>query len=371
MKIGFDAKRAFHNRSGLGNYSRDLIRILAENFPEEELFLFNPKKRRQIKFGQDWDQVQEIRPSSLINKIVHPMWRSRAIINSMEKLEIEVYHGLSNELPVGISQSPIKSVVTIHDLIFMRYPKLYRPSDRVVYRQKVTQACKDADCIVAISEQTKADLVKFMKVRQERIQVIYQSCHPAFGVEIPETERKKVLENHGIRKDFVLSVGTLEKRKNQESIIMALAHIDDVDLVLVGKCSSYYSRLKKIASKEGVLHRIHFVEQIDTTELSALYQEAKVFVYPSLFEGFGIPLIEAMKSRTPVITTEGGVFSEVAGPGSIYLNPEDHLALAKHVNELLKNSSRMEEMKEEGLIFVERFKEDRLAQQWMEVYRNL
>ena len=371
MRIGYDAKRAFHNKSGLGNYSRDLIRILAEAHPEQDFYLFNPKQLRSLDFGHDWENVHEVGPSSLLSKVVHPIWRSRTIINSLEKLEIDVYHGLSNELPIGLSRSSVKGILTVHDLIFMRYPKLYKPTDRLSYRKKMSHACQDATQIVAISEQTKEDLVHYMNVPKEKIEVIYQGCHPEFGVEQSTAELKAVKTEFELDKDFMLSVGTIEKRKNQESIVKALPLVKELDLVLVGKHSSYFHRLKKLAASLGVLHRVHFLEKVPTRQLSALYQLAKVFAYPSIFEGFGIPIIEALKSKCPIITSSGGVFSETAGPNSLYIDAQDFEALAKKTNELMNTPALVSEMQLAGLDYVQRFNENEIGRKWMSLYQSL
>ena len=178
MNIGFDAKRAFSNKSGLGNYSRNLIRGLILNYPDHNFFLFNPgeKKIALHDFVERKTNIKEIVPTGFFEREFTGWWRSYGITKKLTEYKVDLYHGLSNELPLNIAKSPVKKVVTIHDLIFMRYPEFYQPSDRKMYEHKTRQACKDADVVVAVSNQTKNDLINLLEVPEKKIQVLYQSC---------------------------------------------------------------------------------------------------------------------------------------------------------------------------------------------------
>ncbi len=187
MNIGFDAKRAFHNSTGLGHYSRTLIRSLADCYPEHQYYLFNPKPSSLFSFPEK--NIQEVRPASFINNIFSSVWRSSWVKNDLKKYKIDIYHGLSHEIPVGIQKTGIKSVVTIHDLIHERHPEQYNAIDVKIYNKKFRYACANADKIIAISEQTKKDIIEFYKTPEEKITVCYQSCNPAFSTAVSETEK--------------------------------------------------------------------------------------------------------------------------------------------------------------------------------------
>ncbi len=136
MNIGYEAKRVFHNKTGLGNYSRDLVRILATYYPENHYFLYNPKKNKETLFNTNLDNVFEKLPSTPFYKKFYNLWRQKGIINDLKTDKIDVFHGLSGEIPSGLKNKNIKSVVTIHDLIFMRYPHLYSFFDRKIHFYK-------------------------------------------------------------------------------------------------------------------------------------------------------------------------------------------------------------------------------------------
>ena len=171
MKIGFDAKRAFHNNTGLGHYSRTLIRSLANYYPEHEYYLFNPKPATLFRI--DGGNIHEVRPTGMIDKLLSSAWRSSRVKNDLQRLQIQLYHGLSHEIPIGIRSTGIPSVVTIHDLIHERYPEQYNRVDVSIYRKKFRYACENANHVIAISEQTKRDIIQFYKTPEEKITVCY------------------------------------------------------------------------------------------------------------------------------------------------------------------------------------------------------
>ncbi len=174
MKIGFDAKRAFSNLTGLGNYSRSVINSISSIIPTSEIYLFNPNKKNII-FHPSQKNIKIVQPNKFINR---KYWRLKGLNKEINSLNIDIYHGLSNELPIGLKT---KSIVTIHDLLFLKYPNFYNFIDRKIYAFKSKMACNKADKIIATSLQTKKDIVKYFNIDSEKITVIYQSCHNDFG----------------------------------------------------------------------------------------------------------------------------------------------------------------------------------------------
>ena len=174
------SKRVFHNKTGLGNYSRDLVRILANFYPENQYLLYNPKKNKEVLFHNTSENVVEKLPSTPFYKKFYNLWRQKGILSDLVKDKVEIFHGLSGEIPNGLKQKNIKSIVTIHDLIFMRYPHLYSFFDRKIHYLKFKKAAQIADVVIAISEQTKKDIITYLKIPSEKIQVIYQGCQAVF-----------------------------------------------------------------------------------------------------------------------------------------------------------------------------------------------
>ena len=181
LRIGYDAKRLFNNFTGLGNYSRTLLANLAEYYPDNAYFLYSPKIAKN-------DETHFFLNSALFNVQLPKRgpgayWRSVGIKRDLLKHKIQLFHGLSHEIPLGLEKANIRSIVTIHDLIFERFPEHYPFIDRKIYSLKFRYACRHADHIVAISENTKQDIIEFYDIPPEKISVIYQSCHERYMVE--------------------------------------------------------------------------------------------------------------------------------------------------------------------------------------------
>jgi len=370
MNIGFEAKRVFHNKTGLGNYSRDLIRLLAKFYPEHNYFLYNPKAAYQTLFVSETTNCIEKLPRTSFYQKFYNLWRQRGIISDLKKDNIKLFHGLSGELPSGLKENGIKSVVTIHDLIFLRYPHFYSFFDRKIHHYKFKKAALQADVIIAISEQTKKDIINFLGVDASKIRVIYQGCHSAFKEIYSTNQRNEVVKKYQLPEKFILNVGTLEERKNALTLVKAIKGLD-THLVLVGKETSYSSQIHTFIKQHHLVERVHFLKGLTIQELAIVYQCASVFVYPSIFEGFGIPLIEALFSKVPIITTHDGVFPEAAGPSSLYIEPYDITDLQDKIITILSNSTLANEMKEKGFEYAQNFKDESIVEQMMCVYNDL
>jgi glycosyltransferase involved in cell wall biosynthesis len=369
LKIGFDAKRFFNNHTGLGNYSRDLIRILRSNYPEQQYLLYTPQLGK-LEYNELVPSNIVKQPAGFINRTFKSYWRSNRIVKDLKADQITLFHGLSGEIPFGLEPNKIKSVVTIHDLIFIRYPELYKKIDRALYQKKFKYACEHADQIVAISEQTKLDIVDFFHIPENKIKVIYQGCHESFKSLKSEEEQQNLIKKLGLPKEFILNVGTIEPRKNALSIVKAIEN-KDIPLVIVGKQTAYAKEIQAYVAQHNMQKQVIFLQGLTMSELSVLYSIAKIFVYPSVFEGFGIPIIEALYSGTPVITTNSGVFPEAGGPASHYVDPNDSDQMSNAIDIILNSTDLQQEMRAKGLEYAQRFNDDFLAAQWMDLYKTL
>ena len=369
MNIALDAKRAFHNTRGLGNYSRDLIRILQEH-EIGHLYLFNPKKSNTLRVKID-NNTTEITPQSFFWKKLKSLWRSLKITAIARDLPIDIYHGLSGEIPHNIHRY-VPTVVTIHDLIFMRYPQLYSFFDRKMHYRKFLYAAHNAQHIIAISEQTKQDIIHYLGVPENKISVVYQGCHKAFKQTYTEAEKAAVRTKYQLPERFVLNVGAIEPRKNALEIVKAIAPLQDLSLVLVGKQTAYYQQIRNYAQQYHMEHRVQALTGVTMEELAIIYQLSEVFCYPSVFEGFGIPIIEALFSGVPVITTQGSCFPEAGGEGSIYIsldNAADEICEA--IQRISSDRLLREEMIEKGYAHAQHFTDEAVYQQLMAVYKKI
>lgn len=362
MKIAYDAKRFFHNSSGLGNYSRDLIRILANHYIDNEYVLLSKNKSTR---GEDILALQNVKYTSISKGFLE---RQRKMGIDAQNLGADIFHGLSGELPLNWNNRPIKKIVTIHDLIFERYPQFYSFFDRKIHFWKFKKSAEMADLVIAISEQTKKDIVKFLKIPEEKIRVVYQGCHQAFKEKPNEEFLLQIQKKYNLPHRFILNVGTIEERKNLLSVVRALAGTK-IPLVVVGKRTKYYKKIEREIRENKV--EIYFLEGLSMPELAGVYRLADIFIYPSLFEGFGIPIIEALFSETVVITSNLSCLPEAGGKDSVYINPMDIYDIRAKIKFLWDNESERKYRAEKGLEFVQKFSDEEIAKNLIEVYQEV
>jgi glycosyltransferase involved in cell wall biosynthesis len=364
MKIAFDAKRFFHNTSGLGNYSRDLVRILAKYFPENEYILLNKNKSER---GAD---ILENSSVNFIETSKGKMSRQFKMGKDAQKQNADIFHGLSGELPLKWDTKPIKKIVTIHDLIFVRYPQYYSFFDRKIHLWKFKKAANSADKIIAISEQTKLDIIQFLKVPETKIEVIYQGCHRAFKEQQSDEFIQKTIEKFNLPERFVLNVGTIEERKNLLSIVKAIKDTE-IPLVVVGKKAKYFKKIENFIQKNKMEKQVHFLEGVSMDELAVIYKLADIFIYPSFFEGFGIPVIEALFSKTAVITSNTSCLPEAGGPDSVYVDPENYLDIQSKIKFLWDNEAERKRRADKSFEFVQKFNDEPIANDLMNLYQKI
>ncbi len=382
MNIGFDAKRAYHNWTGLGHYSRTLIRSLSEYHPDHQYYLFNPKPAH--RFRVTGNNLHEVLPGQWLHKLFRSAWRSSWVKKDLQQLKIDLYHGLSHEIPMGIQQTGIKSVVTIHDLIHERYPGQYHPVDVRIYNKKFRYACQHADKVIAISEQTKKDIIGFYKTPEEKISVCYQSCNPSFGKQVSDAEKKRIKEYYQLPEQFFLYVGSVIERKNLLNVCKAvflLRNDLDIPLVVIGDGQSYKQQVKDYIKQNGLENKIIFLSENPSAksaesfqsaaDFPAIYQSAVAMIYPSFFEGFGIPVLEALWSRLPVITSSVSCLPEAGGDGAWYVNPESASEIAEGMKKIYADRLFADSMAEKGWRHAQNFTQQKCADKVMDVYKSL
>ena len=381
MNIGLDAKRAFHNGTGLGFFSRVLIKLMATHFPDNNHFLFNPKPGHL--FSADAANIHEVLPQKALHKMLRSVWRSKWVVNDLKNLKIDLYHGLSQEIPVGIHRSGIASVVTIHDLFPELYPQDFKPIDVKIYRTKLKYACQNANRVMAISEETRQHIIKIYGIDASKVAVAYQSCDPIFNVIESETQKEIVRKKYNLPSEFFLHVGTIIERKNLLNICKALYSIRNdipIPLVVVGKGGAYKEKVQQYLSKNNFQNKVIFLSDqliaagkkpfVATEDFPALYQLATAMIYPSFYEGFGMPIIEAMSGGVPVITSTTSCMPEIAGEAAFLAHPESPEALANGLRKIYQDSTYRQQAIEKGLINAKRFTPEQYVQSVMNIYKS-
>ncbi|MFT3680939.1 MAG: glycosyltransferase family 1 protein [Ferruginibacter sp.] len=382
MKIGYDGKRAFQNKTGLGNYIRSLLAILTQYYPVNQYILFAPKQT-DLFDPSSFKNIKAVSPSSAFYKKFGALWRRSGMVKDIAAARLDIFHGVSNELPKGIKKNNTKTVVTVHDIIFERFPETYNFDERYVHRWKIKYACRVADAVIAISQQTKEDLINYYKVPAEKIFICYQSCNPIFHRTVSEEEKNAVRNRYQLPGKYFLFVSSIAPRKNLIAVCKAMALLKDkldVPLVVIGNGKKEKEEAKQFMADSGMSEQLILLNELpESKELSfttaadfpAIYQQALALIYPSIFEGFGAPLLEALHSGLPVISSNTSSLPEVAGDAALYFPPHDHKILAKHMENVSNDEVLRNEMRRKGFIQSEKFLPQVYAESIMGVYKKI
>ncbi|MCR5070218.1 MAG: glycosyltransferase family 4 protein [Prevotella sp.] len=317
MKIGYDAKRYYHNKTGLGNYSRTLVSAVKAQYKDIEMTLYDCKSiERTFRLGR------------------------RAA-----KEGCTLFHGLSNELPRDIVKAGIPSIVTMHDVAWRTFPDMYKPIDRLIYDIKYGWSAKHATHVVCISESTKRDVMRFYKVPADRISVIYQPVQQLFYTPMESSEAQRLTKEalpYLNGKPFILTVGSINSRKNLMGMVQAYNSLPAENrpvFIVVGNGREYRRQVEAYISEHNLQNDIHIESNIhDGRILQALYSTALCMIYPSFYEGFGLPVVEAALQRCPVITSNVSSLPEAAGPDALLCDPSSTSELADALSLLINDS---------------------------------
>jgi len=374
LTVGYDAKRAVQNYTGLGNYSRLVIGTMAALYPDGRYTLMAPKMQDNPRLDPILmrENISVFTPQGAVTKRLRSWWRSVEMVHDWPRLGLDLYHGLSNEIPLTANIAPVPTVVTIHDLIWRRMPQDYSAIDRKLYEFKYGRSARIATRVIAISERTKADMVSDWGISPDKIDVVYQGCDPIFTKPVTYEDKQRVRSCYNLPQKFIISVGTVQSRKNQLLAIRGLARLpQDVHLVIVGHpVSDYKSKLDREIERLGIGNRMMWLEGVPFDHLPVLYALAEVSAYTSRYEGFGIPVIESINSGTPVVACSGSCLEEAGGPGAIYVAPDDVDGFVEAVSGILEKRYLHDRLVGDGRRYVKRFNPQDFASSIMGTYNK-
>lgn len=381
MIIGFDAKRAFENTTGLGHYSRTLIQSMLAYYPSHTYVLFAPKITTLLSLPTTHN-MYTVTPQKVLHQRLTSYWRSIGVAKQIMQSGIQLYHGLSHEIPVGLHKLSIPTVVTIHDLIFEKYPHQFKKIDRLIYRNKFKYACNNATHIIAISEQTKLDIMQLYHIPAHKITVCYQSCNPIYTLTHTTTQLQSVRQRYSLPAQYVLYVGSIIERKNLLTLCKALLHTKcTLPLVVIGNGGKYKHKVQQYIKAVGLSSRVIFLSEqpsamqsitySNNIDFPAIYQLATAMIYPSIYEGFGIPVLEALSSGTPVITSNISSLPEVGGNAAILIDPHDAMAIAAAIDDIVYNEHVRNTCILNGRLHAQQFNEQVCASKVLDVYKQI
>lgn len=353
------------NRSGTGRYVTELVRALAANPEDLELTVLWPETEPIDDLGGHVSVIKT--PAHSLRRILTDHWTIQALC---ARKGIDVIHYPANFGPL----LPLRNVVvTVHDLSFMHHPEWFRFNRAHYYRWALQRTVRTAKRLIADSEATASDLVQFAAIPREKIDVIPLGVHPGFRPASIAAQTDVRAQYH-LPEHFFLYVGTLEPRKNIPRLIEAwssMAQDIPVDLVIAGRRGWKTQAIDTAVSRSSLNHRIHFLEYLPDTDLPAVMSAAHAFVWPSLFEGFGLPPLEAMACGTPVLTSNVSSLPEIVGDAALMVNPEDPAAIAQGLRQLAEDTTLRKSLRDKGYSRIPMFTWERSATLTLNAYREV
>lgn len=371
MKIVFDGRTISGNKSGAGVYSDSLLKGLSDVDAHNTYKVFVFKKPFDVPANFKFVNTK-------ISHEDHPMgelWEYIFLPYFFTKEGIDVFHSPTFHMP--IFTPGIKKVITIHDLILLKFPQTY-PRNFVRYAALMLRiGIKAADAIIVPSESTKKDIIEIFKVKADKIYIIPYGVRHGLNIINDNHHLADIKNKYNLPDNFILFISTIEPRKNLEGLIRAYSNIRKTGishkLVVCGGKGwlNEYERITKIAGELGVTEHISFIGYLPDEDISAIYNLAALFVYPSFYEGFGFPPLEAMACGCPVITSNTSSLGEVVGDAAITVDPHNLEELTRAMYLVLTSAELKSKMKKQGLKRVKMFSWERSARETINVYEKV
>lgn len=359
MKIGIDISQIVYG-TGVSRYTEELVKKLVEIDKNSEYILFGSSLRQRIKLNSFAEKIKSENVSSIIYPLPPTFLEylfNRVRIFDIQNLigKVGVFHSSDWTQP----KTKACKVTTIHDLGIFKFPELFDSKIVQVQKRRLNLVKKECDAIIAVSENTKKETMEFLGIPEEKITVIYEGVSDHFS---PKSKKsvESVKKKFGIKNDYLMAVATFGARKNMDILIKSYKEIKDknIDFVVAG--------LSSIESN-GKIHNIGFVTD---EELAALYSGARLFIHPSRYEGFGLPVLEAMSCGTPVLCSDITSLKEIGGSAVLYVNPENTVDMACAINNLLDNDQSRKKLIELGYNRSKFFSWQKAAEETIKVYKK-
>lgn len=373
MRIGMDATALLKPKAGVGNYVFNLIKNLSLIDHENRYVMFYchhlDVQERILKIENPNFEIKFIR---LPNKLLNLLWRT-VRYPSVETWvgKVDVFHSPNFQLT---PQKSGKSVLTIYDLSFLVYEKWAIKSARLHYARRIKSYARGADAIITISENSKKDIIRYLGIPPGRISVIPGGIDERFKPQNDPEAISAIRSKYGLNRAFILHVGTLEPRKNLVGLIQAYHRSrarEEYQLVMAGGKGWMYKQIFKTVEKLGLTKDVIFTGYVPEIDLPALYNASSLFVFPSLYEGFGLPPLEAMACGTPVVTSKVSSLPEVTADAALLVDPLNIEEIKDSIDSVLSDHKLASSLKTKGLDRAGLFTWERTAEKTIEVYRKV
>lgn len=367
MNIGIDAKPLEEKKAGIGIYLEQILRIINENDKDNKYFLYTSRKLR-IDFKLNDNFVIRENITSKIGELFHFL----GLHKKLKEDKIDVFWGTEHILPKRSKYTKkVKYILTVHDLAIKKLKTVGSLKNTLTQKIFLRKSIVNADKIIAISEATKKDIIDIYNIKKDKVKVIYNGTNAKEAEDLERENVEKIEEKLKIKGiPYILFVSTIEPRKNVETLIKAFEYIKQkqkskLKLIIVGKLGWKYKEVLKLYEESKYKEDILMAGYVSKEEKNYLYKNAKCFVYPSLYEGFGLPILEAMANKLLVVTSDNSSLTEVGGNAAYYYkNVLDYKELSEKIIEVLKVGKEEKQRRiDEGLEMVKKFTWDKCGEE--------
>ncbi len=370
MRIGIDATSIPSQRGGVGFYIVNLISTLLEIDRENKYFIFMKKGDLSEIKDKANDRFIEVNITSRLARLT---WEQTILPTMINRYKIDVFHSPHYTVPF---RAKVKKVVTFHDMTFFSHPEYHLKLKVQFFRRIIPRAAKMADQIISNSKNTKNEIIKFLNVDGQKITVTHFAIDKNRYKPIPKGQvKEQIKKKYDIKDEYILFVGTLEPRKNIASLVNNFFRLKENGLfpgklVLAGGKGWGFSEIQKIIKDHHFGKDVLLVGYVPEDDLPFLFNGATVFVYPSYYEGFGIPPLEAIACGTPTITSNISSIPEIMGEAAVLINPQRSDRLYQSLSSLVQNKAERERLRKAGLQRAEHFTWEKTARETLEVYQK-
>ncbi len=362
MKIAIDIRETLSHKTGKGWYTFVLVKHLLKLAPEAEFLLFTQKKNPEFESFKNARQI--VLPQKGLT------WHLKAL-RQLKKAKPDIFWAPTSFIIPALAPKSLTTVITVHDIVAFLFPQGHDKKALLLERLTLKRALRKAAKIFTVSRNTKADLIQLFNIPENQIVIAPCSAGAVFTKLNDTAFLEKIRQKHNLPKTFLLGVGTLSPRKNFTRFIQAFDQLapeyPDTHLVIVGNKGWNFDDILE----EGNREKVHLIGYVDAAELVALYNLAKIFVFPSLYEGFGIPPLEAMSCGCPVVTSNISSLPEVVGDAALLIDPYSTEEIAGAIGTLLANSELNQDLSRKGLRQATKFSWEKSAKKLLEVFETL
>lgn len=369
MKVGIDSRAAIWYRgTGMGTYTYQLIRNLYLIDKKNDYHFFLPNERFQGVDPLNSGVFQSIRQTKKL------FWEEVAQ-DVIEPVGMDIYHVPQNGIGMPL-QKRCKTVVTIHDLIPYILPETVGPGYLEIFLKEMPRILAEADRIITVSQHSKDDLCRLAGVPAEKISVVYEGAEPIYRPLKEDLVKARLANKYGIEGSYLLYLGGFSPRKNLQGLIESFALLRregafSGKLLIAGRENPAAALARQTAEQQNISDQVMFIGFVPMQDLPFLYNGAELFVYPSFYEGFGLPPIEAMACGTPTLVSDRASLPEVVGDAALSVNPEDKVSIAQAMAQILNDEALRKRLSQAGIQRAARFSWTKAAAQTLGVYRKM